>query len=470
MCAGDGEGLVVRGDPTGYRAERPHRTWPFSLEQPVALVLEPPVHEDPLDPVGGQIEVVTVEEYEIGVLPDFDAPDPVLEHHRARSVDGHDLERLVVGEPVSRQEGPVLAEILEVLVRHVRLDAGVNAGVQKVLQQVQGLRITPVLDDHHRPDDRNDLGSGEQLGQRKDLLRVGERQAIEEAVLPREAQNHHHLARIVRVGVHHDLAPDHGREGLQALVGFRRRSFSGGVRFLLPHVAFRAAEVLVRGGIPPHHRLRRLAGPQVDQRPHRHLQIHVGLEDHLRAGGALQLERHRLPAGDDAAARARDQRRHAAGERHLEHGIRQVEVFHRLPLGGHRAGNARAAGTVEGGVHVGVDQARDHRLRFVDRHPRGNVQGFADRLDDPVPDQDLAVLERPARDGVDRPSADEGGLGLGARGRGPGGRDGGCQNGREPSAPAGTDPGSPGHCRAGSDVSRPPRWCRRRVDRRAGRR
>ena len=113
--AGDGEGPVVGADSVDERRERARHTGIIGLQDAGALVFQPSVHEHPLDPVGGEVQEVPVEEDQVRVLAGLDAPDAVVEHHGAGAVDRHDFQRLLVGETVPRQERPVLAEVLEVL-------------------------------------------------------------------------------------------------------------------------------------------------------------------------------------------------------------------------------------------------------------------------------------------------------------------------------------------------------------------
>ena len=310
-----------------------------------------------------------------------------------------------------RQERPVLAEVLEVLARHVGLDAGVDARVEKLLEQIARLGVIVVLHDHHRADHGDDLRSRKEFREREDLLGVRQRQPVDEAVFPREAQHHHDLAGVVRVGVDHDVAADDCGERLQPLVAFGDRALAGGVGILPIQVLLRPPEMVVRGRVPAHDRLRGLARAEIDERPHRHLQVDVRLEDHVRAGAALHLQRHRLAAGDDAAAGSRDHRGDTAGQRDLDHGVVEVEVLDGLPLGGDGSGNARPAGTVQREVGVRVDHPRDDDGGFVQFRVGGGRDVRAHRGDDAVPDQDLAVPDGAVGDGVDGCRADEDGAG-----------------------------------------------------------
>ena len=61
------------------------------------------------------------------------------------------------------QECAVLSEVLEVLVGHVGLDAGGDPSIQKLLEQVYRLWIVVVLNDHHWANDRDNVGSGEEI-------------------------------------------------------------------------------------------------------------------------------------------------------------------------------------------------------------------------------------------------------------------------------------------------------------------
>ena len=192
-----------------------------------------------------------------------------------------------------------------------------------------------------------------------------QRQPVDETVLPREAQHHHDLAGVVRVGVDHDVAADDRGERLQPLVVFGGRALARRVGILPIQVLLRPPEMVVGSRVPPHDRLRGLARAQVDERPHRHLEVDIRLEDHVRAGGALHLQRHGLAAGDDAAAGTRDHRGDSTGQRDLDHGVVEVQVLDGLPLGGDGSGNARPAGTVQGEVGVRVDHAGDDDFGFV---------------------------------------------------------------------------------------------------------
>ena len=348
-----------------------------------------------------------VEQHQVRVLARLDAAHPVLQPHCAGPVDRHHLKRLPVGETVARQKRTVLAEVLEVLPRHVGLDAGVDTRVEQHLEQVDGLGIVEVLDDHHRADDGDDLRAREQVDHREDLFGVGERQPVDEAVIPRQPHHHHRLAGVVRVRVHHDVAADHRREGLQPLAVLGGRAPAGRVGFLPFHVLLRPTEVIVGGGVPPHHGLGRLARPQFDQRTHRHLEVDIGLEDHVGPGFALHLERHRLTARNDAAARASDHRGHTAGKRDLDRGIVEVQVLDRLPLGGDGPASPRPAHPAQREVCVGVDHPRDHDLRLVDARVGRCRDGRPHRNDDPVANQDLARCKGAVGDSVNRAAPDE---------------------------------------------------------------
>ena len=210
MGAGDREGLVALADSSGHRCERAHRCWPVRLAPHGLFVLEFAIHEDTLDPVCRKVQEMAVEQHQVGVFAHLNTPDSVVEHHGFRAVDRHDLECLLIGEAVSGEKRTVLTEVAEVLRGHVGLNARRDAGVEKDLEEVDWLWVVVILHDHHGANDRYDARVPEYINHRKDLFGVGERQAVDEAVLPCETHDHHSLARIMRVGVDHHLAPQDG--------------------------------------------------------------------------------------------------------------------------------------------------------------------------------------------------------------------------------------------------------------------
>ncbi len=106
---------------------------------------------------------MAIQQHEISILSYFDTAHPVIEHHRLGPVNCHDLKRLLISEAVSCQKCTVFAEVFEVLVGHVSLDARSDTCTQKLLKQVRRLRIIVVLNDHHRADDRDDTGPAQEI-------------------------------------------------------------------------------------------------------------------------------------------------------------------------------------------------------------------------------------------------------------------------------------------------------------------
>ena len=158
--------------------------------------------------------------------------------------------------------------------------------------------------------------------------------SLDEAIFSRKPQDHHDLARIMRVSVDHDVAADDRQECLEPLVDLRRLTGpSFGVSLFLGQIEFRLSEVVVSGCIPAHHGLRCLAWPQIDKWAHCHLQVHIGLKDHAWSGRALHLQGHGLAARNDSTTGAGNHRGHTPRESDLDHRVLKMKVLNRFPFG-----------------------------------------------------------------------------------------------------------------------------------------
>ena len=114
---------------------------------------------------------------------------------------------------------------------------------------------------------------------------------IEKAVSLGEMEHHLDLARIMAVRMDHDVPTEHGSKSVEPRVP----------RGVTLQVVLRAPKMVIRDRIPAHDGRGCVVGPQVDERPHRHLEIHIRLQHGCRARAAAKLQRNTLSARDDPA-------------------------------------------------------------------------------------------------------------------------------------------------------------------------